>query len=120
MQKHGVQMVKQMNNIINDIDDLFNKLKESNIYKEYLEVTKKLGENKDIKKIINEIKKYQKIGTNNKDNSVEKKLKELYKKLESYPLYQSYLIIKEQLEDELFNIKELFDKYFNDILKIDY
>ena len=69
--------------------------------------------------IIQEIKRYQKIGTNNKDNSVEDKIKELNIKLESYPLYQSYLIIKEELEEELFNIKEVFEKYFHDILKLE-
>ena len=107
-----------MNSVISDIDVLFTNIKESNIYKEYIEVTKKLKKNNDIMSIIEEIRRYQKIGTNNKDKSVEEKLKELYELLEGYPLYQSYLIIKEELENLLFNMKEVFDKYFNDILKI--
>ena len=50
---------------------------------------------------------------------MENKLKSLYLKLESYPVYQSYLNIKEELENELFEIKENFELYFKDILNID-
>ena len=108
-----------MNDINKKVDDLFDKLEESELYKNYINAKKQLEDNKEIINIINEIKRYQKIGTNNKDNSVEEKIKELNKKLESYPLYQSYLISKEELEEELFNIKEVFDKYFHDILKLE-
>ena len=109
-----------MNNIKEDINVLFDNIESSKLYKDYLEVSKKLEKNKDIIDIINEIKRYQKIATNNKDKSVEDKIKKLNEKLESYPLYQSYLIIKEDLEEELFQIKETFEKYFKDILKINH
>ena len=108
-----------MNDINKRIDNLFDELEESELYKNYKRIKKQLEDNKEIMSIIQEIKRYQKIGTNNKDNSVEDKIKELNIKLESYPLYQSYLIIKEELEEELFNIKEVFEKYFHDILKLE-
>ena len=107
-----------MSDIENKIDELFNLLEESNVFKDYVKIKKQLEEDKDINNLIEDIKRYQKIATNNKDNSVEEKLKELYLKLESYPIYQSYLNIKEELNEELFGIKEVFDKYFSDILKI--
>ncbi len=107
-----------MSDIENKIDELFNLLEESNVFKDYIKIKKQLGEDKDINNLIEEIKRYQKIATNNKDNSVEEKIKKLYIKLESYPIYQSYLIVKEELNEELFGIKEVFDKYFSDILRI--
>ena len=64
------------------------------------------------------IKKFQKISANNKDKSVELKINGLYKKLESYPIYQSYLIMHDEIEEELFMIKEIFDKYFMDLLSL--
>ena len=108
-----------MKKIEKEIDSLFDELENTDLYKKYLKVKIQLENDKDIMDLINEIKRYQKIGTNNKDKSVELKIKELKKELESYPLYQSYLIIKEELEEELFGIKETFEKYFNDILNID-
>ena len=107
-----------MSDIENKIDELFNLLEESNVFKDYVKIKKQLEEDKDINNLIEDIKRYQKIATNNKDNSVEEKLKELYLKLESYPIYQSYLNIKEELNEELFGIKEVFDKYFSYILRI--
>lgn len=107
-----------MNNIDKDIDKLFDEIKDSKLYKDYINIKKQLEDDKDIMNLIEEIKRYQKIGTNNKDKSVEDKIKELNKKLNSYPIYQSYLIIKEELEEKLFGIKEVFEKYFKDILKI--
>lgn len=107
-----------MSDIENKINELFNLLEESNVFKDYVKIKKQLEEDKDINNLIEDIKRYQKIATNNKDNSVEEKLKELYLKLESYPIYQSYLNIKEELNEELFGIKEVFDKYFSDILRI--
>ena len=68
--------------------------------------------------IIDEIKRLQKIATNNKDEVIELKLKELYSNLNSYPVYQNYIIIKEELNDNLYIIKDIFEKYFKDLLKI--
>ena len=111
-------MVKQMNDIQYKIDKLFDELEETILYKDYVKIEKQLQEDKDINNLIDEIRKYQKIATNNKDESVENKIKELYKKLESYPIYQSYLNIKEELENELYIIKENFELYFKELLKM--
>lgn len=107
-----------MNNIKKDIDDLFDELKETTLYKDYLSAKKQLEENTEIMDIINEIKRLQKIATNNKDYVIEKNIKDLYKKLNEYPLYQSYIILKEELENELFNISNSFDNYFCNLLKL--
>lgn len=108
-----------MNNIKEDIDNLFVELKESTLYKNYVSAKKQLEENTEIMNIINEIRRMQKIATNNNDDIIEKNIKDLYMKLESYPLYQSYLILKEELENKLYNISSSFSSYFNDLLKLD-
>lgn len=106
-----------MNDIENKIDELFNSLEKSDVFKDYVKIKKQLEEDKDINSLIEDIKRYQKILANNKDNSVEDKLKELYRKLETYPIYQSYLIVKDELSNELFVIKDVFEKYFDSILR---
>lgn len=108
-----------MDNIALDIDNLFDSFENSKLYKDFVRVKKQLESNEEIMNIITRIKRLQKIATNNKDEMVEKEIRDLYKKLESYPLYQSYLIIKDLVQDELFGVKEQFDSYFKEILSLD-
>jgi cell fate (sporulation/competence/biofilm development) regulator YmcA (YheA/YmcA/DUF963 family) len=108
-----------MNNIKNEIDELFDELEKSKLYNDYVAIKKKIENNNEIMNLINEIKRLQKIATNTHDEIIEKEIKESYKRLESYPIYQSYLIIKDELEEELFEIKEQFDNYFKEILSLD-
>ncbi len=107
-----------MSDIEEKIDELFADFEESKLYKDYLSVQDKMANDEEIISVINEIKKFQKISANNKDKSVELKINDLYKKLESYPIYQSYLIMHDEIEEELFMIKEIFDKYFMDLLSL--
>lgn len=107
-----------MNNIQLKINELFNEMEDSKLYKDYVKVKGQLENDSEVMNLISDIKRYQKIATNNKDEFIENKLKQLYDKLNSYPIYQSYLIIKEELEEELFMLKETFEKYFNGVLKI--
>lgn len=107
-----------MNNVQKQINEMFDDLEESKLYKSYLMLKKQLETDEEIVDLIKEIKRYQKILANNSDISVEKKLKELNDKLNSYPVYQSYLIVKEELEQTLFQIKDIFEKYFSELLKI--
>ena len=107
-----------MDNIKNDIDKLFNKIEESNLYKNYLSVKEQLVKNEEIMNLINEIKRYQKILVNNKDEKLEKELKKLYDMLNNYPIYQSYLEILEELNGELTTIKNVFENFLKSILEI--
>lgn len=107
-----------MNDIEQKINEMFDKLEESNTYKQYCIIKDKLINNKDIMSLIEKIKRYQKIYVNSNDSVVDKQLNELNRKLESYPLYQSYLIKKDELNNELCIIKNIFEKYFNDLLSI--
>lgn len=109
-------MEKLMNNIQNKIDKLFDNLEESALYKDFINIKEKLLNNKEIMNTINEIKRYQKLATNNKDIVLEKNIRKLYTKLEAYPLYQSYLIKKDELEEELYMVKSIFENYFKELL----
>lgn len=108
-----------MDDIALDINNLFDSFENSKLYKDFVNAKKQLESNEEIMDIITKIKRLQKIATNNKDEMVEKEIRDLYKKLESYPLYQSYLIIKDLVQDELFGVKEQFDSYFKEILSLD-
>lgn len=108
-----------MNEIKDEISLLFSDLKMSKLYKDYVKVKENLKNNSEITTLIKDIKRMQKIATNNKDVKIEKDLKKMYDKLYSIPLYQSYLIIKEELEETLYMISDNFDKYFKSILFID-
>ena len=108
-----------MNNINEEIDKLFDSIENMEIYKNYVNAKKKLESNTEIMNLIKEIKRMQKIATNNKDEILENKIKYSYNKLICYPIYQSYLIFKVELEEELFMITENFNKYFEKILFID-
>ena len=108
-----------MNEIKDEISLLFSDLKMSKLYKDYVKVKENLKNNSEITTLIKNIKRMKKIATNNKDVKIEKDLKKMYDKLYSIPLYQSYLIIKEELEENLYMISDNFDKYFKSILFID-
>lgn len=112
-------MAKKMDNVKQEIDALFKEIEESNIYKNYLSSKKQLEDNKEINTVIKEIKRLQKIVVNNKDKVIDEELSVLFDKLNSYPLYQSYLIYKDELNDELLQISNTFNNYFKEILKID-
>ena len=118
MLKHGVWMVKQMNDIKKEIDELFSDFENSKLYQDYLSIKKQLNNNEEIINIIEEIKRLQKIIVNTKDLSIENKLDELNKRLEKYPIYQDYVEIVDKINNELYTISDVFDKYFGKILKI--
>ena len=107
-----------MNDIEEKIDELFDELKNKDIYVNYVRVKEELKNNKEINEIINQIKRLQKICTNNDDPKLEDEIKKLYDALNSYPIYQSYLNLKDLLNEELIIIKNQFENYFKDILKL--
>lgn len=101
------------------IDELFDDIKETSTYKNYTSAQKQLQNNKEITDIIERIKRLQKIAVNNKDEVIEKELKDLYMKLNSYPLYQSYIEYREELEYSLQIISKTFNNYFSKLLMLD-
>ena len=107
-----------MNNIKKEVDKLFDDFEKSKLYQDYLSIKIQMNNNEEIIDIIEEIKRLQKIIANTKDLSIENKLEELNKRLESYPIYQDYIEIIDKINNELYIISSQFDRYFNEILKI--
>ena len=106
-----------MNDIEEKIDELFDELKNKDIYLNYIKAKEQLKNNNEITDIINRIKRLQKICTNNDDPKLEDEIKGLYGILNSYPIYQSYLNLKDELTEELMIIKCQFENYFKNILR---
>ena len=61
MLKLGAWMVRQMNDIEEKIDELFDDFEKSKLYKDYLRVQDKMANDEEIMSIINEIKKFQNV-----------------------------------------------------------
>ena len=106
-----------MSDIEEKINELFDELKNKDIYLNYIKAKEQLKNNNEITDIINRIKRLQKICTNNDDPKLEDEIKELYDILNSYPIYQSYLNLKDELTEELMIIKCQFENYFKNILR---
>lgn len=107
-----------MDSVKKDIDELFKDIETSSLYKRYIEITRQMSNNKELIKLIDEIKRLQKILVNTDDKVIEKELLNLYDKLNSYPIYQSYLETVKELNNELIGIKDVFENYFKSILEI--
>ena len=93
-----------MDSVKKDIDELFKDIETSSLYKRYIEITRQMSNNKELIKLIDEIKRLQKILVNTDDKVIEKELLNLYDKLNSYPIYQSYLETVKELNNIVYNI----------------
>ncbi|MEE0699400.1 MAG: YlbF family regulator [Bacilli bacterium] len=108
-----------MNEIKDKINSLFDEFESSELYQRYVSVKRQLEQSEDVMNTIKEIKRLQKIATNNQDNDVENKIKKLYKILDETPIYQSYMIIKDEVNETLYGVKEIFEKYFSELLSLE-
>lgn len=108
-----------MNEIKDKINSLFDEFESSELYQRYVSVKRQLEQSEDVMNTIKEIKRLQKIATNNQDNDVENKIKKLYKILDETPIYQSYMIIKDEVNETLYVVKEIFEKYFSELLSLE-
>lgn len=108
-----------MNEIKDKINSLFDEFESSELYQRYVSVKRQLEQSEDVMNTIKEIKRLQKIATNNQDSDVENKIKKLYKILDETPIYQSYMIIKDEVNETLYGVKEIFEKYFSELLSLE-
>ncbi len=111
-------MEKKMNNIINDVEDLKEKVMNSKEYKEYKKYEEILDNNKKINEVITKIKKVQKsiIKKEDKNEDVTKEkieLNTLYEKLNTYTDYTNYINASKKLNEIVTYIQKEFENYFN-------
>lgn len=106
--------------INNRIDDLFNTIKDSKEYKDYLNIGEVLKKDKEINELVEEIKTLQKKSVNLEYNGdetykqvdleIEKKVKILNHK----PIYKEYLRRMNNFNDILSESSYNIEKYIND------
>jgi len=104
------------NEVINEIDNLINIIKENTIYKEYIEFLNKINNFNEIKELTNEIRKLNKELVLTPSIELEKKLKSKEKELNEIPLYLEYKYKLEELNNILTIIKNKVEVFMQDIL----
>ena len=107
-----------MNNILEDIENLKEKVLDSNEYKDYKVSEEILDNNKEINELITKIKRLQQtiIKKEDKNENIEKEkieLNSLYQKLDTYPEYINYINASKALNEMITYIQKEFENYFN-------
>ncbi len=103
----------------NKLEELFNSIENSNLYKEYKSMEDILSKDEGIKKTIEEIKKLEQEATHLEHmgdpryKEVDEVIKEKAKLLNDNPIYQEYLNRMDDFNDEL----AMSSKMINDYLK---
>ena len=106
--------------IDNSIENLYNSINESTEYKEYLEISNILKEDKELNKLINKIKTLQKEAVklesinDNKSKDIDKEIGTLVNKLNSIPKYIEYKDKLKKFNDVLKISSSLIEDYIND------
>ena len=114
-------MGKKLSNVLDDVDELTNYIKDSDKYKRYLIVRESIENNTEIMNKINEVKDKQKeivkLKHNKKDyKEAEKRMEEILNELEEYPLYTEYNYLVEDLNYELSYIKKTIENEIDKLL----
>lgn len=111
-------MVKYMNNVLKDIEELKQDIINSKEYKEYKKYNDILENNKEIKSIIKDIVSKQKelVSKLNNDKDLEKELDNLYERLNSYEDYNKYIEASQNLNILISEVQNTFEKYFNSLI----
>ena len=112
-------MVKSLSNdVLSKIDEIVEYIEESDTYIKYKEIEKKLEKDSDIMDKINKIKSIQKeivkLEIANKDISLlEKEVDDILNELNTYPIYQEYNYLFEDLNNTFQEIKFIIENYLN-------
>ena len=103
--------------IDSSLEALFKAIENSDEYREYKKMALILDKDKEIKKIINEIKELEKKATyleyigDDKYKEVDEEIKKKSKILNDNPVYQEYLNKMEEFNNELAMSSKMIEKY---------
>ncbi len=103
--------------INSSIEELFNSIENSNLYKEYKKMSNILSKDKEIKELIDEIKELEKKATyleNLGDNSYKEVDEEIKRKadiLNNKQIYKEYLNKMDEFNNELAISSKMIEKY---------
>lgn len=110
-----------MENLYKKLDDVILCIKESNEYKNVIDIKKKMDSNEELKKKINDIKLLQKkYVKSNYDSSVKKDLDKLNDELLEVPIYRIYLDNLSVVNEKIEYVKDSLNDYFYNLFKKKY
>ena len=110
-----------MENLYKKLDNVILCIKESNEYKNVIDIKKKMDSNEELKKKINEIKLLQKkYVKSNYDSSVKKDLDKLNDELLEVPIYRIYLDNLSVVNEKIEYVKDSLNDYFYNLFNKKY
>jgi len=104
------------NDVINKIDNLIEVIKDSDIYKEYVDMLNKVDNSNEIKELSNDIRKLNKKMITNPSIALDKLLKEKEDALNNIPLYNDYKDKLNELNNLLLVVKNKVDTFIKDVI----
>lgn len=104
--------------ILNKTDELIDLIKNNEDYKRYMYLHEEMKKNKEIMSLISKIKKLEQTVINKEyrkeDTSLEEQeISSLKKELLSYPTYQEYSYLMDDIDNMFQNIREILEKNIN-------
>ena len=110
-----------MENLYKKLDDVILCIKESNEYKNVIDIKEKMDSNEELKKKINDIKLLQKkYVKSNYDSSVKKDLDKLNDELLEVPIYRIYLDNLSVVNEKIEYVKDSLNDYFYNLFNKKY
>ncbi len=106
--------------INNSLEELFNSIENSTLYKEYLKMKDILNKDSEIKELIDEIKELEKQATylefigDDKYKELDEEVKKKADILNSKHVYQEYLNKMEEFNDELAISSKMIENYVHE------
>ena len=100
--------------IIDKVEEIIKTIEESSTYQKYLDLKKKIDNNKELTILINEVRLLQKDTLHNvkKKEDLNKKMEEL----NNHPLYREYSNTLYEINNTFSIIESSINNYFNDKL----
>ena len=112
-------MVKSLNNeVLKKVDEIISYIESSDTYVRYKNIESKMKKDVDIMDKVNKVKFLQKemvkFEIEKKDiTSFENEVEEIMLSLNSYPIFQEYTYLLEDLNNTFQNIKSIIENYLN-------
>lgn len=106
--------------INNSLEELFNSIENSSLYKEYKKMSSILSKDKEIKKLIDEIKELEKQATyleqigDEKYKEIDEEIKRKADILNNKHIYQEYLEKMDEFNNELAMSSKMIESYVSE------
>ena len=109
---------KNKEKLITKIEELVKIVKDSDDYKRFIYLKEQLKDNKDLMKLINNVKKKEQERVNKEYRKepikdLDKEIESLKEELNTYPDYLEYSYLQNDINDTLQNIKSIIEDTLN-------